>query len=468
MKIKTTFLFLFSLFSTLLATETDAPSPLIIIYDSSGSMWGQIDGKSKMKIAKEVLGETIEKLNEHQQIGLVAYGHRNEGDCRDVEMLVKIENGTKETVVESLKEIKPLGKTPLAYSAELVIDNLRSSGLKATVVLITDGIESCDGDICEVVKLAKQEGIEFRLHIIGFGLKEGETEQLKCAAGFGDGNYFDAADAEGLSEVLKMATQSKVEEIANNYSVLAVKNGKPIDAYIEVFKSGTTEIKKIARTYADSAFFFLPAGIYDMKVRPLENSDVSALFIAGIESNENVAGHQTVSFDGAKIEINVLNNQEGWDSMVKLLSKQTGKNVAQTRTYGRPGTMEVNPGIYDVEISALKIAGLNTKHTIKNVELKAGALKKLEHQFKTGIAMIGVKSSSGLVDAVVNIRELSSGTRVAGGRTYTSDSSNPKKFVLNTGEYEVEIKALKEHAGKEETFKITINEGKTSENIVEI
>jgi Ca-activated chloride channel family protein len=468
MKIKIAFLLVFFLVSALMATETDKLSPLIIIYDSSGSMWGQINGKSKMEIAKKVLSETIEKLDDNQQIGLIAYGHRNETDCRDVEMLVQIENGTKETVIESLKGIKPLGKTPLAYSAEMVIDNLRSSGLKATVILITDGIESCDGDICEVIKLAKQEGIEFRLHIVGFGLKEVETEQLKCAAGYGDGDYFDADDAEGLSEVLKIATQSKVEEIANNYSVLAIKNEKPIDAYVEIFESGTTEIRKIVRTYADTVFFFLPGGKYDLHVKPLENSDVSALFIEGIESIENVSGHQTVSFDGAKIEINVLNNQEGWDSLVKLFSKETGKNVAQMRTYGRPGTMEVNPGIYDVEITALKIAGLQTKHTIKNIELKAGLLKKLEHRFKTGIAMIGVKSSSGLVDAVVNIREVGSGTHVAGGRTYTSDSSNPKKFLLNTGEYEVEIKALKEYAGTEEKFKITIIEGKTSERIIEI
>lgn len=70
------------------AQESSAPSPIIFIYDASGSMWGQIDGISKMEIATDVLTTSINNFPENQNVGLVSYGHRREGDCRDVEFMV--------------------------------------------------------------------------------------------------------------------------------------------------------------------------------------------------------------------------------------------------------------------------------------------------------------------------------------------------------------------------------------------
>jgi Ca-activated chloride channel family protein len=78
-------------------------------------MWGQMEGKTKMEIAADVLSSTVDSLPENQQIGLVAYGHRKKGDCEDVEFLVNIGDDNKTKVNQSLKNIKPLGKTPLAY-----------------------------------------------------------------------------------------------------------------------------------------------------------------------------------------------------------------------------------------------------------------------------------------------------------------------------------------------------------------
>jgi Ca-activated chloride channel family protein len=154
-------------------------SPIIFIYDASGSMWGQLQDTTKMEIAAEVLSGSINTLVENQQVGLLAYGHREKGNCRDVEFLVKMENTDKDLVNSSLADIKPLGKTPLAYSATQVINRLREADKKATIILITGGIESCDGNICDVVTAARAEGIDFRLHIVGFGLQGEETAQLK-------------------------------------------------------------------------------------------------------------------------------------------------------------------------------------------------------------------------------------------------------------------------------------------------
>ena len=61
-------------------SQTTEPSPIIFIYDASGSMWGQMDGKTKMEIASSVLSTSLTELPSNQNVGLVAYGHRKKGD----------------------------------------------------------------------------------------------------------------------------------------------------------------------------------------------------------------------------------------------------------------------------------------------------------------------------------------------------------------------------------------------------
>ncbi|NNC95581.1 MAG: VWA domain-containing protein, partial [Chitinophagales bacterium] len=262
--------------------EKHESSALILIYDASGSMWGQIDGASKNEIASAVVTATVANLPQDQKIGLVAYGHRSKGDCKDVEFLAPTNNTDKSKISASLKAIKPLGKTPLAYSATLVIDKLKADKSKATIILLTDGIESCDGNLCEVVRKAKEAGIEFKLHIIGFGLEDGATESLLCAAKEGEGEYFDAADASSLGAMLQRATSATVDIPNGNFTVFAIKNGKPIDAYIRAFPKSRDEKEVAARTYADTAHIYLAPGEWDIEVKPLEQSDVKATTLTNV------------------------------------------------------------------------------------------------------------------------------------------------------------------------------------------
>lgn len=440
--------------------------PIIFIYDASGSMWGQIEGKTKMEIASGVLSESISRLPEDQQLGLVAYGHRVKSDCEDVEFLVGVGSKNQSTIHQSLGTIKPLGKTPLAFSAIQVIDYLRKNQQKATIILVTDGIESCNGDICEVIKNAKSEGIDFKLHIIGFGLKPEETDQLICAAQAGDGQYFDAANAEGLSEVLQEATAAPVGTPSGNVSVFATKNGKPIDAYIRAKKAGSDTWVTSSRTYADTSFLYLPSGTYDLEVKPLENSDVGAQLIEGVESRKDKIIHKTVSFDAGRIMASVMNNDQAWDAVINVYPKGSNKSVARGRTYGKTEIYEVNPGRYDIEIKAMVLKGEAITYRLEDIEVTANAEKQIAHNFQSGKLMIGANSDTGLVDAVVSIVDTSSKRNVANSRTYTSENNNPREFLLSPGTYLITIKALGEHKGKTETLELTLKAGDDIERLV--
>ncbi len=439
----------------LLSGQTKAQiSPIIYIFDASGSMWGKIEDNSKFEVALGVLTESLGKLPSEQKVGLVVYGHRSKDDCKDVEFVVDAGNSSKADVILALGRIKPTGVTPLSHSAQVVIDELKKSGTKATIILVTDGMESCGGNICDVVASAKQNGVDFRLHIIGFGLKPEETEQLKCAADAGGGNYFDASDAEGLTAVLNDAASNSIDKEAGNFLLSASMNGRPIDAIVEAFVPGSSERIDMGRTYKSKASLYLPAGTYDIVVKPLENTDVSPIKLTGVQSFDDRVTEKTVSFDGGKLQVTTLNNGEGWDATVKILSN--GKTVSATRTYGDPTSFDVDPGVYDIEITAMVLEGSANTTTIKGFEIKSDGQNTIEHNFSSGKAFVGANSASGLVDAVVKIVDPVTGKTIAQGRTYKSASSNPKEFLLCPGTYEVRVECLGDHKGKNESFSMEI------------
>ncbi len=450
---------LFGFIFNVKAQNKEVPSPILFIYDASGSMWGQLQGKTKKEIASQVLTTTVNNLPNNQNIGLVAYGHRTKGDCNDVEFMVDINNQSREKISNTIQGINPLGRTPLARSATIAINSLKDSNNKATIILITDGIESCDGNICDVVSKAKSDGIDFKLHIVGFGLKEGETQQLKCAAKAGGGNYYDVADASGLGDVLTEATSETVDEPDDNFSVFATKNGEPVDAWVRAFKAGTKTDVDVSRTYRDTSHIYLPAGKYDIEVKPLEGTKIKGTSFS-VEIKEGEIGHKTISFDGGKINFTTLNNNQGWDCSIKVKS-QDGKVVGSARTYAKSKLMEFNAGVYDIELLALKIKGLEAKITIEDVTVESGKSIDVTHNFVTGIANLGVTENGELVDTTVSIVDAKTDKIITGGRSYTSPSSNPREFILNPGNYKVKLRGRKNGKDTIKWFDITVKEGES-------
>ena len=126
----------------------------IIVFDGSGSMWGQISQKSKIEIARETMSTVLGTLPGELQLGLIAYGHNRKGDCKDIETLVELGPvaNTGPQISKAINAINPKGKTPLSESVRQAAKKLRFTEDKATVILVTDGIETCEADPCAVAK----------------------------------------------------------------------------------------------------------------------------------------------------------------------------------------------------------------------------------------------------------------------------------------------------------------------------
>jgi Ca-activated chloride channel homolog len=189
--------------ATLSPLAAQAEGKSIIVLDASGSMWGQIDGRAKLEIAREALGTVLSGIDPATEIGLMAYGHREKGSCEDIELVVPPAAGTGKAISDAANAMKFLGKTPLTEAVRRAAAELKSTEAKATVILITDGIETCEGDPCALGAELEASGIDFTANVVGFGLTEEEGKAVACLADNTGGTYIQAKDAGDLVKALK-------------------------------------------------------------------------------------------------------------------------------------------------------------------------------------------------------------------------------------------------------------------------
>ena len=158
-----------------LALPAVAAERAIIVLDGSGSMWAQIDGKARITIARETLHEVLSTLPDDLELGFMTYGHREKGNCDDIEMLVEPAVGTGDAIAAAADAIKPKGMTPISDAVRLAAEDLQFTEQKATVILITDGLETCEVDPCALASDLDSRGIDFTTHVLGFGLEIGRA-----------------------------------------------------------------------------------------------------------------------------------------------------------------------------------------------------------------------------------------------------------------------------------------------------
>jgi len=188
------------LFTLLFPISAFAANPAVLfVFDGSGSMWGQVDGKTKIELAKAAMSGLVKDFPVGTDIGLVAYGHRKEGDCSDIETLASL-GSSKDSVIAAVQSINPKGKTPLTRAIQFAAEQLKNRDAPTSIVVVSDGKESCNADPCAAAKAVREAGVNLKIHVVGFDVKKDEAEQLQCIAKNGGGKYFAASNAGELAK----------------------------------------------------------------------------------------------------------------------------------------------------------------------------------------------------------------------------------------------------------------------------
>jgi Ca-activated chloride channel family protein len=189
--------------------STATTAHMVLILDASGSMWGQIDGKAKIQIAKDVMTGLVDEIPANFETGLMVYGHRRKGDCKDIEMVVPVGSHNAAAIKAKIQSISPKGMTPLSDSVRQAAQALRYTEQRATVILVSDGLETCDKDPCALASELAMSGVDFTVHVVGFDISKEDQGRLRCLADR-TGGLFLAADNAGS---LRKALSKTVEEV---------------------------------------------------------------------------------------------------------------------------------------------------------------------------------------------------------------------------------------------------------------
>jgi hypothetical protein len=187
---------------------------LEIVLDVSGSMNTKLGDSTRWKTALGVLKDVVDALPEDLNVGMRVYGHRESSKsprtCKDTELIVPIAKLDRERIVKAATRLKPRGETPLIHSILQTIGDLKAAG-GGSVILITDGEESCKGDAKAAATEIQASGVNVTLNIVGFTLTgEAVEAELGALAGSTGGRYYSAQDGEQLSRAVKLAALNRL------------------------------------------------------------------------------------------------------------------------------------------------------------------------------------------------------------------------------------------------------------------
>ncbi|MGB5133130.1 MAG: VWA domain-containing protein, partial [Steroidobacteraceae bacterium] len=199
---------------------------LEIVLDVSGSMNTKLGDSTRWQVALATLKEVVSTLPDDLNVGLRVYGHRYSSKsaetCQDTELLVPIAKLDREKILNAATGLKPRGETPLVRSVLKTVGDLKAGG-GGSVILITDGEESCQGNAKSAAKEIAKSGVNVTLNIVGFTLTGKNVEaELGTFAGATGGQYYGAQNGAQLSRAIKMAAAQRLP-----YDILD-SNGKVV------------------------------------------------------------------------------------------------------------------------------------------------------------------------------------------------------------------------------------------------
>jgi Ca-activated chloride channel family protein len=417
------------------AQEGGARSNLIFILDASGSMWGQIEGTPKIAIAKEVLTGLIKDLPGDVHVGLVAYGHRRKGDCKDVEELVPLSPVDKKSLIAKIQEINPKGKTPITLSVQMTADKIKVLEDETTIILVSDGKETCEGDPCALVKELKKLGIKFVMHVIGFDVTEEERAQLECMAKAGGGEYFTAKTA-GQFKMAAQKVVKKAQEIGY-LRVTALKNGAPFQATMVIYPSGQDKSLLTTSTVVEEGDrgTKIKPGTYDIRVTDARVQTKPTITVTGIAIDIGKTAERTVDFSGGTLIVAVVKNNKPSFARIYVNRAGTDTKVASSDTStANPQTIRLEPGTYDVFVVDENVSPKQTI-TFRNLSIENNQSIEKKADFSEGYLTVRIFKNGTESYGRCIVYDEQRTTKLAG-----ITGKSPHTYKLMPGVYQVDVK----------------------------
>lgn len=186
-----------------------------ILIDASGSMKAMSGNKTRMEAAKEAVMEFAEQVPEGATISMRVYGHKGSGSDADKKLSCSSSENFYNSTFDSgkfqksLNRVKPAGWTPIGLALEKVKEDIPEDADDVVVYVVSDGIETCNGDPVKAAEELVANDIETVVNIIGFDVDNEGQKLLKEVTSAGNGEFTYVSSERDLKKYMR----SQYEEI---------------------------------------------------------------------------------------------------------------------------------------------------------------------------------------------------------------------------------------------------------------
>ncbi|MGC3946974.1 MAG: VWA domain-containing protein [Chryseolinea sp.] len=324
---------------------------ILFLIDASGSMmeeW-QRPNQTRWTVAKSIMSKLVDSLkqNANLELALRVYGHKSpqeQKNCKDTWLEVPFKARNHSLIINKLQEIKPKGVTPITYSLEQAANDFPAGpGYRNIVILVTDGIESCGGDLCAMSQAMQKKGVFLRPYIIGLGLQSEKT--LECA-----GKYVNADTPGKFYDVLNEAIESSFAKTTVSVSLLDA-SGRPTESNVNI----TFINRQTTLPMFDFVHYLDRQGRPDtMQVDPVVEYDIVVNTVPQIIKRDiriNIGKHNDLIIPAP--QGNLIVQQEGRrDNSLQSIVRERGK-AGTINVQGSNLPFRYLTGSYDVEVMTL-------------------------------------------------------------------------------------------------------------------
>lgn len=389
---------------------------ILFLLDGSGSMLAEWGPTLKINVAKRFLAQFVDSLrtDSNLELALRVYGHqyhRKYQRCDDSKLEVPFGTDNHTQLIQKLNQVSPQGTTPLAYSLEQAAGDFpEDENVRNIIIIITDGIESCDGDPCQVSLELQKQNIFLRPFIIGIGMEKSFDEQFGCM-----GQYFDAENIEGFRAALKKSIDQTLEKTTVSVELLDHYNKPTISDVNITFVNDFTSV---------AAYDFIH--YLDRNGNP-DSVEVDAVVSYDIRVNtlppvmeadpEIIPGQHNVikiKCPQGRLRINQKNHSE-YKKDVKVLVYEKGKDQI-LKSLNIEEEHDFLAGNYDIRITTLPMIELKNipinPRELNALDIPAPGILNIKSSF-TGIGSLYLLRDNGASEWIYNLRDNQVETSIA-------------------------------------------------------
>ena len=157
---------------------------LLLILDCSNSMWDHWQSNAKIKVTQQVLLAFLDSVSRQHDVdvALRVFGHLNQHQY-GTRLEVPFGADNSYQLQSKIKTLVPQGGCTAAAALTDALSDFPATGSSRNLILIiTDGMDDCDAEICDVARQVQLSGVVVQTFVLGIG--EGAFNHADCAGTF--------------------------------------------------------------------------------------------------------------------------------------------------------------------------------------------------------------------------------------------------------------------------------------------